>query len=279
MDNSLEKVQQVQLEILLEFDRICKKNNINYQLFAGTLLGAIRHKGFIPWDDDIDVCLLRNDYERFLAVCEEELDPQYFLQTNKSDQNYIMQFAKIRKNNTVFLEKATANCHIHNGIYIDVFPLDGIRPNSFIGAMQQKLLLIIGRINLTRIKNLCTDTEMKLQKMIRLSFHYLMKLIPNRLTNTLQKKVCCMFQDYKETEYVSHLTNGASSIRVKKYVMKKNEFYNTIEGEFEGHKFPIPVEYDKVLKKLYGDYKKHPPVEERMPHHGVIEIKFNLGEE
>ena len=93
---SIKEVQAVKLEILIEFDRIVE-NSIPYQLFAGTLLGAIRHKGFIPWDDDIDVCLLRKDYERFLHVSKNDLNDSYYLQTCFSDPASIVQFAKIRK--------------------------------------------------------------------------------------------------------------------------------------------------------------------------------------
>src|SRR5699024_7471673 len=138
--DEIKEVQKDQLDILIEFDRICKKNNIKYQLFAGTLLGAIRHKGFIPWDDDIDVCMLREDYEKFLNICNKDMKNEYFLQTYNSDTNYIMQFAKLRKNNTIFLERVTANCDIHHGVYIDIFPLDDVRPNTLMGNFQQKLL-------------------------------------------------------------------------------------------------------------------------------------------
>ena len=87
---NLKELQNIQMEILVEFDRICKKNNIKYQLFAGTLLGAIRHKGFIPWDDDIDVCMLRKDYIKFLNACESDLRENYFLQTFETDEQYIL---------------------------------------------------------------------------------------------------------------------------------------------------------------------------------------------
>ena len=105
LDYDVEDVQRVQLEILLEVDRICMKNEIPYQLFAGTLLGSIRHKGFIPWDDDIDVCMLRNDYERFLECCQSDLSDGFFLQYWRTDRKSILQFAKVRKNNTIFTNK------------------------------------------------------------------------------------------------------------------------------------------------------------------------------
>lgn len=270
----IKDIQKIQLEILLEFDRICKKHNIKYQLFAGTLLGCVRHEGFIPWDDDIDVCLLREDYEKFIELCQVELGSDYFLQNYDTDKNYIMQFSKIRKNDTVFLESVTSKCNIHHGIYIDIFPLDNIKPNTFRGNIQQKLLYFIGRINLTRIKILCVNTNNIFGRLLRLFFHYILKLIPDNTTNYIQSRLFCMFRDKDDIKYVSHLTNGASLSRFNKYAMEKEKFYDVIEGKFEGHYFPIPREYDKVLTNLFGAYMELPPIEHRQPHHGVIEVKI-----
>ncbi|MGN9160347.1 LicD family protein [Clostridium sulfidigenes] len=271
VDIEIKDVQKVELEILIEFDRICKKNNIKYQLFAGTLLGAIRHNGFIPWDDDIDVCLLRKDYNRFIKACEKELNSKYFLQTHETDKNYIMQFAKIRKNNTVFMEKATSECKIHQGIYIDVFPMDNILPGSLIGKAQQRLLYIIGRINLSRVKMHCLDANKPIEKYLGIMTHYMLKLIPKKWTDILQTKITCMFEN-KDTKYISHLTNGASYERYVRYMMEKSSFYDSIDGNFEGNDFPIPRNYNEVLLQLFGKYMELPPVEKRSPHHGVINI-------
>jgi lipopolysaccharide cholinephosphotransferase len=273
---SIKDIQKVQLEILLEFDRICKKNNIKYQLFAGTLLGAIRHKGFIPWDDDIDVCLLRKDYNRFISLCKLDLDSKYFLQTYETDRNYIMQFAKIRKNNTKFVERGTSQCNIHQGIYIDVFPLDNILPDKFIGKVQQKLLYILGRINLSRVKMHCIHAKKPIEKYLSFIMHYILKLIPKVWTDRLQTKIAYMFEK-QDTKYITHLTNGASYDRYIRYMVEKNDFENIIKVEFEGYKFPVPKNYHKILTNIFGNYKKLPPVDKRNSHHGIIHI--DLGDD
>ena len=174
----IKEIQNQQLMILKELDRICQKHNIKYHLMGGTLLGSIRHKGFIPWDDDIDVSMIRADYEMFLDVCGRELNSGYFLQTNKTDKNYIMQFAKLRKNHTLFIEKSMNDLDIHHGIYIDIFPLDNILPDTKRGSFQQKLLYILGRLNLTRSKSICLSANNKPSQIVRLLYYYLMKLIP-----------------------------------------------------------------------------------------------------
>ncbi len=100
----LRMIQLVQLEMLIELDKICKNNKIKYQLYSGTLLGAVRHKKFIPWDDDVDVCLLRKDYDKLIKILGHELKSKYFFQTHITDKNYIHAFARIRKNNTLMLQ-------------------------------------------------------------------------------------------------------------------------------------------------------------------------------
>lgn len=272
-EEAFKQVQKVQLEILLEFDRICKKNNIKYSLFAGTLLGAVRHEGFIPWDDDIDVCLLREDYEKFLKISELELNSKYFLQNYKTDQNYVLQFSKIRKNKTVFLEKTLSECKIHHGIYIDVFPLDNVKKKSFKGKIQQSFLCLIGRVNLTRIKYLCINNSNIIQKMIRLASHYFLKIVPKRTMNWILKKLFYMFNN-KKCEFASHLTNGVTKKRMERYTIKRNDFLDMVEGQFEGYSFPIQKNFDLVLTKMYGNYMKLPPLSERAPHHGIVEIKI-----
>lgn len=266
-------VQMVQLEILFEFDRICDKYKLKYQLFSGTLLGAIRHKGFIPWDDDIDVCMLRADYEKFLTFCSTDLDDKYFLQTFRTEPIYNNMYAKLRKNNTRYVENATSNCKIHQGIFIDVFPFDNVRPGKFIGMFQQKLLYILGSINQKRIKNKCLNASTFPKSFASLIIHYSLKLIPKRWLDSVMLRLACMFEN-DETRYVSCVANGEPYVWYTRYMAERKGFNNTVKFEFEGHHFPVPVNYDEVLTKVYGDYMKLPPEKERMSHHGITEVSL-----
>ncbi|MHA1221678.1 MAG: LicD family protein [Candidatus Heimdallarchaeaceae archaeon] len=271
----MEKTKKIQLEMLLEVNRICKKYDINYQLYGGTLLGAIRHKGYIPWDDDIDICMMRKDYTRFLKVCEKELKPEFFLQTWKTDKYFINQFAKIRRNNTLFVEYLNSELKkMHHGVFIDIFPLDNVKPNTLIGKMQIKLALILLRLNLTRTKIRCIHRfENRLYRILCLSVHYLLKLIPMCIWNRIQKQILTMFEN-EETEYVGHLTTIPSK-EFQRYLISREWFNDIIESEFEGHKFPIPRNYDKILTKFYGTYMKYPPIEEQKSRHYIVKIDLS----
>lgn len=273
LDVEIRKVQKVQLEMLLEFDRICEKYNITYQLFAGTLLGAVRHNGFIPWDDDIDVCLTREDYNQFLRACEKELNNQYFLQTYETDKNYIFQYAKLRKNNTTFLEFVDSECNIHHGIFIDIFPLDNILPYSFKGELQRITLCILFFLNMCKLKNFCVGRKNIITINSCLFIHYFAKRIPKNWMDNVQTQIACLFNN-KKTKYISHLTLLPSKGIYKKCMVKKKDFCNTILQEFEGHYFPISINYEKVLSKIYGNYKKFPPKNERTPQHNIIKISL-----
>ena len=118
----LRKLQLTEIEVLDEIVRICKKHKLQYFLLAGTCLGAVRHSGFIPWDDDIDIGMPREDYEKFLNIALDELDEKYFLQYYKTDENYYLGFAKVRKNNTSFITKGFEKKKGHQGFFVDIFP-------------------------------------------------------------------------------------------------------------------------------------------------------------
>ena len=124
-EKTLKDAQKIMLEILIEVDRICMKNNIEYWLADGTLLGAVRHRGFIPWDDDIDICMLKEEYNKFLEIAPKELKEKFFLQTSKYDKNYNFLYPKIRDRNSIFIEKYDSNQEkFHQGLNLDIFVMD-----------------------------------------------------------------------------------------------------------------------------------------------------------
>ena len=128
--------QKIMLEILQEVHKICVANDITYWIEAGTLLGAKRHKGFIPWDDDIDIAMPRKDYNKFLKIAQEKLPQDMFLQNKETEPDYYLPFSKIRKNNTLLIETGeTGEENYHHGIFIDIFPFDNYKYGWFIKLM------------------------------------------------------------------------------------------------------------------------------------------------
>lgn len=269
----LRKVQLVQLEILLEFNRICELYNLKYQLFSGTLIGAIRHNGFIPWDDDIDIAMGREDYDKFLKVCNTALKEGFFLQNNITDKNFYRQYSKIRKDNTLYIEAAYRDIDIHHGIYIDIFPLDKVIPNSIVERVRCSILLLLWTLNRIRNAGVHQDAAF-LKKAIGFLIHSTTYVINKSSYDNIEKRILTIFRN-KKTNYINHLTNKATIERFNRFLIKEDDFFNTITWEFEGYKFPIPYNYHQYLTNIYGDYMKLPPIEQRNPHHEIIELRVN----
>lgn len=269
----LRMVQLVQLEMLIEIDRICKNNNIKYQLYSGTLLGAVRHKKFIPWDDDLDICLLRKDYDRLIKILPDELSSKYFIQTHETDRNYVHAFARIRKNNTLMLQSYYKEIDMNHGIFIDIFPMDKIMPNTFMGKIQYFSLYSIRGIKFLKVIGICRNTDSKYKRHLKLFFHLILKPLHIQYFNNLEAKIARMFSD-KQTIYSTHLSEAGKQF-YHPYKIVNEHFYDTIDMEFEGHIFPAPRKYDEVLTSIFGDYMALPPPDQRKPHHGVTDVSFN----
>lgn len=269
----LRRMQLVQLEILLEFDRICKEHNLKYQLFAGTLLGAIRHKGFIPWDDDIDVIMKRDEYDKFINICKSNPNDKYFLQNYETDPNFFRQFSRLRKNNTLCLQKAYKDINMHHGIFIDIFPLDNVKTNSIAEKLRYKLLYFLMKVNFIRNRSISKKSHLVIKRVIARIVRSTNIILNNTSFNKLKTKVMKIYNN-KHTGYLNHMTNGTTTARFHKYLISFDDYTKTIERDFEGYKFPIPENYDKILTNIFGDYMKLPPKDMQRSHHGIIEIKF-----
>lgn len=245
----MNKHQEVLLELLKEFDRVCKKNDISYVVFCGTALGAVRHKGFIPWDDDLDVSMLRSDYEKFLEVAPKELKSQYYLQAEFSEA-WPRSFSKLRKNNTTCLEKFhPKNKNMHQGIYIDIFPCDNASNKEWL----RKVQFYASRIVLAQtLFKRGYETNSKLKKV----FMTCCALLPLKPFHRFS-----MGKHSENSQYVQTFLSCTSIY--KKGVYKRSWFTDTVEMDFEDMKVPISKHYDELLTTMYGDYMKIPSEEER----------------
>lgn len=263
----LRELQMIQLECLVELDRICRENSINYSIDGGTLLGAVRHKGFIPWDDDIDIIMLRKDYERFFEICKTQMDSErFFLQEHRTDPNYNVGYPRIRRNNTLYRRAGHEHMKYHNGVFIDIFVLDNVPDNKLLRKFH-RLLCFCNR------KILWSKTGKKLAPTLlwRIWFN-IVSLIPMDFAFWCNDKIAesC---NRKKTELVRHNTHPYPNPKVCGYGIPANLLNEFTELEFEGTNFRAVKNYDKYLTMLYGDYMKMPPIEKQKPSVHLSEFK------
>ncbi len=257
------KLQLKEMELILEVDRICKKHNINYYLSWGSALGAIRHKGFIPWDDDIDISMFWYDYLRFKEICKEELDGKYFYQSIDTENNFWLTWDKVRINNTTSMDREFSHIDCNWGICMDIFPIVAIPKSSMSQSIQ--------KINVRIYKFLCNknfiinikDNGLK-SKIKRLIYN----LIPNNILDMLKEK--CLKNITKYDLDDNNICGEILSMPYDKALIDKSIYGNPIEVEFENYKFPVPEKYDEYLTSCYGDYMKLPPEHERIGHGNII---------
>lgn len=263
-DITLKKLQNIELEILIEIDRICRKYNIKYTIFGGTMLGAIREKGFIPWDDDADIAMLRPEYERFRIACKESLDKsRFYFQDNRNTQGYRWGYGKIRRKNTVFLRENQEHMPYKQGVFIDIFPIDGTR-QTYIGRMIFNFhCFIVRKILWSEVGKIADKSYFKRK------WYWLINHIP-------EDKVFQYYQhiiykcNKKSTDYVRQLMWPMTK---KLYGYRRKWFEELKEYDFEGHRFWGIKDFDEWLTFIYDDYMVPPPVEQRKVH-PVSQIKL-----
>ena len=256
------KLKAVQFEILKKFIEICEKEGLTYWLIAGTAIGAVRHKGFIPWDDDIDVGMPRADYDRFMEIGQKFLPEYYFLQNYKTDPNYPINFAKIRDSRTAYIENGVSHIKMNHGIWMDIFPMDGY-PEP---GIRRSIFRFLNNVSFARIylaydKNVKKDLK---HRILRLFYHVTILIYP-----TLRMALDSREKRFKKYDYntCKYIINNSGAWGEAKEVMTRDTMGKGIEGEFEGIKAMLPSDYDKYLSTMYGDYMTPPPVEKQISHH------------
>lgn len=263
---SLLQIKQIELNVLKNFDLFCREHNIQYMLSNGTLLGAIKYNGFIPWDDDIDVFVPRKDYDRL--VRDFSNSDKYELLCNERNKSYVFPFAKLSDKTTLIANQTTLSDY-HCGVHIDIFPLDywhediniAKKQANKIQALCHNLGMSIARLSKGRtFLRTCFKTVWILYARLK---GY--KRISNRLTketrialNNAGKNTCgcVVWPIYGEKEI--HPTSVFSGVTMV---------------EFEGEMFPAPIGYDTYLRNLYGDYVLDPPLDKQKSHHKFLAYK------
>lgn len=243
---------QMKLAGILEaFDLFCRENGLCYYLVGGTLIGAVRHKGFVPWDDDLDVAMPREDYEKMFLLWDNKRNRYKAL---RPSQNILtgVHIGLIRDSETTCIYDYARDYDICHGLKIDIEPIDGC-PESKLARRKQKFFcLVYGLMSAQRVPNHGSVMNKKLAKII--------------LSIIRSKKLRYRIFSFAETQVKKYRISECKNVRIDYgYTFNKNVFGSPQMAEFEGKMYPIPYDYDTYLKRYYGDYMSYPPQEQCKP--------------
>ncbi len=258
---SIAEIKKIQYDILLFFHNMCEEHGITYYLSNGTLLGAVKYKGCIPWDDDIDVCMPRPDYDRLMEIWKDISSAEYELFSIELNDNYLFPFAKLSRKGTVLNELNVDN-GVTLGVNIDVFPLDGFGNNK---VESEKIYKKMDKLRCQLHWSKCdvSKTSNPIKRFLKhiISFKYKLKGA---------KKICLEIstlaqqRKYSEDAYIGNSVWGFYS---PGEAHERSVFADKVRVTFEENDFYAPIGYDTFLRKLYGDYRKDPPIEKQVTHH------------
>lgn len=295
--DELRKMQLLQLDILKEVDRICRKHGIMYSLCGGTLLGAVRHQGFIPWDDDVDITMLRKDYDTFFKVCKTELGTKYYAQSLETDPDYRWAYGRILLNGTRFVRCNQEHLKARTGIFIDIIPCDSLSDNLFIRRLQRSLAFVMRKMLYAPVGAVTFKGTTK--GIIFLLLSIFDRKVPENILRMVQR-----LSANKDTEYVEYYglmtlreetkkKIGKKAFRKKKKQLsaysstrerllydsnvggiRREWYFHTNDILFEDFYARAVTDYDGWLSFEYGEYMEMPPVEKRVPMQTVSDYSF-----
>lgn len=267
----LKKIWAVELDLFAKFAAVCKKHGLRYLAAYGTIIGAVRHKGFIPWDDDMDFWMPREDYETLRRIGGQEFGVPYFLQTAMSDPRFFCAFSRLRNSQTTAVVTDSISPQFNNGIFIDIYPLDVEMSSAFQNRWQSEVQRFIYRgavLNRGRRSH-----RQSWRQWIGTVFAPFAKMVPYRSWVTLY-------------DWIQQINNGKGNVLSPIFAISDHErgirigiddIANSVWLDYEFLKVPVPRNYDKVLRTYYGDYMQFPPVESRGKwHEGQIRFDPDL---
>lgn len=273
----MKKLKQCLLEMYVDIFKVCEKYNIKVMLGGGSALGAVRHGGFIPWDDDLDLLMSREDYDKFISVFDNELSDLYEITSPNSKYNVSNIFTKVYKKNTELVEIFNLNADTPKGVYVDIFPIEYIPENMIIrfakGFVANVIYYIGNSVLIYQLRNdilkafFSASIKGKINYKLRTSIGFFGSFIS-------YKKWFNFYDNYLARGKISSLC-GIPSGRGHYFgeILPKDVFFPPKEVTFEGLKAYVPNNVDLYLRNLYGDYMEIPPIEKRERHYY---IKFNV---
>ena len=269
----LRQLQLKSLEMAVYFRDFCKENNLKFFLCGGGCIGALRHKGFIPWDDDIDVFMPRDDYEKLGEIWAKNADTDRFSYCRPDEKHHYKNlFATINDNNTTFIKTHQADLDINHGIVLDILPLDGY-PNSSVARGCQLFWTLTYSIFCAQM--VPTNHGVMVNLLGRLA----LKCVPSK---KVRYKIWSFAEKQMSKYKISNCDNITELCSGPHYMMKKypkSAFEEAIYVDFEGELMPIPNGYDDYLRTAFGDYMKLPPKQEQVAHHDVMFCDLSNGYE
>lgn len=255
MFEEIKELQAKELLLLKELRRICEANNITYFLAFGSLIGAVRHHGFIPWDDDVDVCMNYPDYIRFKEVCKTQLGSDFFLQTDETDPNAGLSYYKLRLNNTTLIVDYLADRDMHHGINIDIYPVYNVPDNG----IERRLQLYASAVYMLFEAGKVPENH---GGIVAAGSKLLLKLFRGKARTSIKRR-CYKYMARFEDRQTKSKAMLFGNINVCKQLYPSKIFSKVKKMQFEGEEYSVPIGYDACLKIDYGDYMKMPPVEEQ----------------
>jgi len=260
----LKKVWAVQLDLLRELLEVCRRNDIKLVAWAGTMLGAVRHKGFIPWDDDVDVAMDRENYEKLLRLPASEFRAPYFLQTARSDPRYFLSYARFRNSATTCIIQGFDSPEYNNGIYIDIFPLDGCVDSEIVRVSQWFVKSLVAAMINDEHHGLSRNPTV-VSRVLHLA-RPIWRLVGRERLIRLHDGVVSLF-----TAWTPFLAPAQELWIIRKYRARKEELRDIVEIPFENLSVPVPRAYQSVLSRIYGDYMSYPSAATRGKwHEGLL---------
>ena len=258
----LRKMQLMQVEMIKEFDRVCKKHNIHYAIYGGTLLGAVRHKGFIPWDDDMDIAMLRRDYERFKRHINELDSSICYFQDHEIEKEYIWGYGKLRRTGTVFQREGQEHLGCRTGVFIDIVPFDDMPEN-----LLHQILIDLDTIFLRKI--LWSRVAVKSAKGLSKIAYGLLSKISVEFVHRRYRYYACKRRNTGRVRIISLASMGycyhKNNPFSERFSIPDKWVLDTVTYDFESVKLPGARDYDGFLCHEYCDYMALPPKEKRVP--------------
>lgn len=261
----LRRLQLTELEILRVIDRFCSENQIRYSLYDGTLLGAVRHKGFIPWDDDLDICMMRDEYDRFLKAWNRCPPEGYLLQNKDNTPAFSQSFSKIRKKHTTFLQSDWEKGRFHTGIFVDIFPIDRLPEKGSARKTYQAACMIYHLFMREFVPE-------KASRGVRAGAYLLLNMVPKKLRPWVRGRALRYLTKFDRNEDCP--TVGMETVEWARKPMPPDLHREYVRLPFEDGQFLCFSNWDGLLKAHFGDYMTPPPESERVWTHHPLLIDF-----